>query len=56
MGIKDYQVQQVLQKQDLITINPKEWNDSNIENFVKVPITFIGTGKDNSEIIDIRNN
>ena len=27
-----------------------------IENFVKVPITFIGTGKDNSEIIDIRNN
>ena len=28
-------MQQVLQKQDLITINPKEWNDSNIENFVK---------------------
>ena len=35
LGIKDYQVQLVLQKQGLITRNPKEWNDSDIENFVK---------------------
>ncbi len=35
LGIKDYQVQIVLQKQGLISRNPKEWNDSDIENFVK---------------------
>jgi len=35
LGIKDYQVQTVLQKQGLISRNPKEWNDSDIENFVK---------------------
>ena len=35
MGIKDYQVHTVLQKQGLISRNPKEWNDSDIENFVK---------------------
>jgi len=35
LGIKDYQVQSVLQKQGLISRNPKEWNDSDIENFVK---------------------
>ena len=35
LGIKDYQVQLVLQKQGLITRNPKEWSDSDIENFVK---------------------
>ena len=35
LGIKDYQVQLVLQKQGLITRNPKEWNNSDIENFVK---------------------
>ncbi len=35
LGIKDYQVQLVLQKQGLITRNPKEWDDSDIENFVK---------------------
>ncbi|MDC0036558.1 redox-regulated ATPase YchF [Nitrosopumilus sp.] len=35
LGIKDYEVQVVLQKQGLITRNPKEWNDSDIENFVK---------------------
>ena len=35
LGIKDYQVHTVLQKQGLISRNPKEWNDSDIENFVK---------------------
>jgi len=35
LGIKDYQVQIVLQKQGLISRNPKEWKDSDIENFVK---------------------
>ena len=35
LGIKDYQVQTILQKQGLISRNPKEWNDSDIENFVK---------------------
>ena len=35
LGIKDYEVQLVLQKHDLITKNPKEWIDSDIENFVK---------------------
>ena len=35
LGIKDYQVHIVLQKQGLISRNPKEWNDSDIENFVK---------------------
>ena len=35
LGIKDYEVQLVLQKQGLITRNPKEWIDSDIENFVK---------------------
>jgi GTP-binding conserved hypothetical protein TIGR00650 len=35
LGIKDYEVQVVLQKQGLIARNPKEWNDSDIETFVK---------------------
>ena len=35
LGIKDYQVHTVLQKQGLISRNPKEWNDIDIENFVK---------------------
>jgi len=35
LGIKDYQVQLILQKQGLISKNPKEWIDSDIENFVK---------------------
>jgi ribosome-binding ATPase YchF (GTP1/OBG family) len=35
LGIKDYQVQDVLQKQNLISKNPKEWIDSDIETFVK---------------------
>ena len=35
LGIKDYEVQTILQKQGLISRNPKEWNDSDIENFVK---------------------
>ena len=35
LGIKDYSVQQVLQKLDLISINPKEWQDSDIQNFAK---------------------
>ena len=35
LGIKDYEVHTVLQKQGLISRNPKEWNDIDIENFVK---------------------
>lgn len=35
LGIKDYQVQDVLQKLSLISKNPKEWNDSDLLNFVK---------------------
>ena len=35
LGIKDYQVQEVLQKQNLMSKNPKEWSDSDIQNFVK---------------------
>ena len=35
LGIKDYEIQLLLQKQGLISRNPKEWNDSDIENFVK---------------------
>ncbi|MEK6907672.1 MAG: redox-regulated ATPase YchF [Thermoproteota archaeon] len=35
LGIKDYQVQDVLHKLDLISKNPKEWNDSDIQTFVK---------------------
>ena len=35
LGIKDYQVQEVLQKLNLISKNPKEWADSDIEKFVK---------------------
>ncbi len=35
LGIKDYQVQDVLQKQNLISKNPKEWSDSDIQIFVK---------------------
>ena len=35
LGIKDYQVQDVLQKLNLISKNPKEWVDSDIQTFVK---------------------
>ncbi len=35
LGIKDFQVQDVLQKQNLISKNPKEWVDSDIQTFVK---------------------
>jgi ribosome-binding ATPase YchF (GTP1/OBG family) len=35
LGIKDYQVQDVLQKQNLISKNTKEWIDSDIQTFVK---------------------
>lgn len=35
LGIKDYQVQQVLQNLELISRNPKQWDESDIENFVK---------------------
>ena len=35
LGIKDYQVQDVLQKLGLISKNPKEWNDSDLLTFVK---------------------
>lgn len=35
LGIKDYQVQDVLHKLELISKNPKEWNDSDIQTFVK---------------------
>jgi hypothetical protein len=35
LGIKDYQVQDVLHKLELISKNPKDWNDSDIHTFVK---------------------
>lgn len=35
LGIKDFQVQEVLQKLGLISRNPKEWEDSDIQTFVK---------------------
>jgi len=35
LGIKDYQVQDVLHKLDLISKNPKDWSDSDIQTFVK---------------------
>ncbi|MEK0370717.1 MAG: YchF-related putative GTPase, partial [Nitrosopumilus sp.] len=35
LGIKDYQVHEVLQKLGLISRNPKEWKDSDIKTFVK---------------------
>ena len=35
LGIKDYQVQDVLQKIGFISRNPKEWNDSDIQTFAK---------------------
>ena len=35
LGIKDYQVQDVLHKLELSSKNPKEWNDSDIQTFVK---------------------
>ena len=35
LGIKDYQVQEVLQHENLISKNPKEWVNTEIESFVK---------------------
>ncbi len=35
LGIKDYQVHQVLQKLNLISKNPKEWSNNDIQTFVK---------------------
>jgi len=35
LGIKDYQIQDVLHKLELISKNPKDWNDSDIHTFVK---------------------
>ncbi len=35
LGIKDFEVQQVLQKLDLLTKKPNEWENSDIEKFVK---------------------
>ncbi|MEC4849358.1 MAG: redox-regulated ATPase YchF [Nitrosarchaeum sp.] len=35
LGIKDYQIQDVLHKLELVSKNPKEWNDSDIHTFVK---------------------
>ncbi len=35
LGIKDYQVHQVLQKLNLISKNPKEWSNYDIQTFVK---------------------
>ena len=35
LGIKDFQVHEVLQKLDLVTRNPKEWVATDIETFVK---------------------
>ena len=35
LGIKDYQVHDVLHKLDLIAKNPKEWTSSDVQTFVK---------------------
>ena len=35
LGIKDYEVQNILQKMNLISKNPKEWSDSDLADFVK---------------------
>ena len=35
LGIKDFQVQEILQNLGLISRNPKEWKDSDIQTFVK---------------------
>ena len=35
LGIKDYQVQEILQKLNLISKNPKEWSETDIQTFVK---------------------
>jgi ribosome-binding ATPase YchF (GTP1/OBG family) len=35
LGIKDYQVHDVLHKLDLISKNPKEWTQSDVQTFVK---------------------
>ncbi|MHA7646539.1 redox-regulated ATPase YchF [Nitrosopumilus sp. S4] len=35
LGIKDYQVQEILQRQGLISKNPKDWKDEDIQRFVK---------------------
>lgn len=35
LGIKDYQIQDVLHKLELSSKNPKDWNDSDIHTFVK---------------------
>ncbi|MBS3925483.1 MAG: redox-regulated ATPase YchF [Nitrosarchaeum sp.] len=35
LGIKEYQIQDVLHKLELGSKNPKEWNDSDIQTFVK---------------------
>jgi len=35
LGIKDYQVHQALQKLNLISKNPKEWSNNDIQTFVK---------------------
>ena len=35
LGIKDFQVSDILQKLNLISKNPKEWSDSDIQTFVK---------------------
>ena len=35
LGIKDFQVQEALQKLNLISKNPKEWQESDIQTFVK---------------------
>jgi len=35
LGVKDFQVHEVLQKQGLVSRNPKEWTDNDIETFVK---------------------
>jgi len=35
LGIKDYQIQSVLQKLELLTKKPTEWNDLDLNSFVK---------------------
>lgn len=35
LGIKDYQIHEVLQRLELISKNPKEWTDADLQTFVK---------------------
>ncbi|MDH3618447.1 MAG: redox-regulated ATPase YchF [Nitrosopumilus sp.] len=59
LGIKDYQVQEILQKLNLISKNPKEWSETDIQTFVKdlrkstKPIIIAANKADLCEDLDI---